>query len=93
MSPSSRIRRALILALPLIPVSLSAQHMETEAALRGLTLPPAYYEAISADPDAFTFPDKAWSNRALEAAANDDPLQGTLNVLVVLTLFADSPEP
>jgi M6 family metalloprotease-like protein len=74
----------------------SAQDMEVLAEMRGVRLPPAYYERIARDPNAFEFR-HGWRGRP-GAAADGTALdvsdgEGELRIVVLLGLFADSPEP
>ncbi|HST59599.1 MAG TPA: M6 family metalloprotease domain-containing protein [Longimicrobium sp.] len=75
----------------------AAQDMELRSALSGVPLPPAYYERIRRDPGAFEFR-HGFRNRLLARAADgpsraEAPTTGELTVVVVLAMFADSPEP
>lgn len=79
-------------ALPL-PVS-RAQGQEIQPAFDdlGRQLPPAYFQRLQERPDFFGLRD-GWIRRAASVAMRGSPLSGTLPVLVVPGLFADSPEP
>lgn len=55
-------------------------------------LPPGYHERVRDRPDFFQIKD-GWIHRTNRAALEAPPLSGTLPVVLVLGLFADSPEP
>jgi M6 family metalloprotease-like protein len=85
----------LLAAAALAGPPAAAQDMEVLAALRGVRLPPAYYERIARDPNAFEFR-HGW--RGIGTAADGTaldlaPTHGELRMVVLLGLFADSPEP
>ena len=85
-------------ALAAIPAGRAqAQDIEAQAHLRGVRLPAGYYERIRQDPDFFELK-RGWMHRAQAAAAPGVspavlPAQGELRMVVVMTLFSDSPEP
>jgi M6 family metalloprotease-like protein len=72
--------------------SLQAQDIEAVAGMRGLTLPPAYYELVARDPTAFTLPNGLFASTS-GVAARAVAVEGTKRMAVVPALFADSPEP
>ena len=55
-------------------------------------LPHAYHERVQERPDFFQLKD-GWIHRTTPLAMGAPPLSGTLPVVLVLGLFADSPEP
>lgn len=77
-----------------------AQDVETAARARGITLPAGYYERVRRDPDFFEL-QRGWRNRTAAAQPASTggakmavlPATGSLRMVVVMTLFADSPEP
>ena len=69
-----------------------AQDLEARSRLGGIPLPAAYYWTISQDPDFFELPNGLF-RRAAQRRAADPPVQGTARLPIVLSLFADSPEP
>lgn len=78
-----------------------AQDIELQTQLRGVPLPRGYYERVARDPQAFEL-QRGWRRRAadLQAAAAGGapqpvvlPTSGNLRMVVVMTLFSDSPEP
>lgn len=85
------------LALALIwlsgsPQRIRAQDIEVAARARGIPLPAAYYQRVAAQPDFFELRD-GWIARAQGAAERQSAVTGTLPVLLILALHADSPEP
>ncbi len=87
------------------PAGARAQDLEAVAALAGRPLPAGYYERVRRDPTAFTYP-QVWRGRGargfphtadplapLRAAVGAPPVVGTLPVIVIPALFADSPIP
>jgi len=79
-------------AATLCPKSAQGQDIEAVAQVRGLTLPPGYYERVRQQPDFFQIKGGwiARTARTMEASAS---LTGTLPVAVILALFAGSDEP
>lgn len=75
-----------------LPVRARAQHVATPVAEKGAVLPAAYFERLAADPTAFTLP-----NGLFGVGSEGQPMTasatGTKAMLVLLALFADSPEP
>ncbi len=78
-----------------------AQDVESGSLLRGVPVPAAYYETIARDPAFFELPN-GWFDPAPGtpsaaapggAAAGLRAATGTLRLLVVPALFADSPQP
>jgi M6 family metalloprotease-like protein len=80
-----------------------AQDIELQTQLRGVPLPRGYYERVARDPQAFELR-HGWRNRAADARAATVaagggpqrvvlPAAGNLRMLVVMTLFSDSPDP
>ena len=58
----------------------------------GRTLPQAYYQRLHGEPNLFTL-QHGWIQTAQRAIANNTAVSGTLPVLVIPALFANSPEP
>ena len=85
-------RAALLLAVAVSagvgPVR--AQDVAMRGEQVGLRPPPAYLEDLSREPRLFTFPGPGWG-RALQARGQ--VTEGTLPVLVIPALFADSRDP
>jgi len=69
-----------------------AQDVEMRARAVGRELPLGYYQRIARQPDAFEIGD-GWIARAARAEAQGLALSDTLPLIVILGLFADSPEP
>lgn len=76
-----------------------AQDVEMLSRATGRALPPGYYEQIRRDPQFFELR-RGWSARAqgVQPGAGGSlpvvlPVRGDLRMVVVMTLFADSPEP
>jgi M6 family metalloprotease-like protein len=77
-----------------------AQDVEVLARARGVALPAGYHERVRQDPDFFELR-RGWRNRAPDARPGSLggakaavlPATGELRMVVVMTLFADSPEP
>jgi M6 family metalloprotease-like protein len=79
-----------------------AQDIEMQSRVSGRPLPRAYYERIARDPQAFEL-QRGWRGRAADAQSVVSagggpervvlPQAGNLRMVVVMTLFADSPEP
>ncbi len=69
-----------------------AQRIDPGASEGARPLPPAYYERIRERPDFFQIKD-GWIRRTDPTPEGAPPLSGTLPVVLVLGLFADSPEP
>jgi immune inhibitor A len=78
----------------------AAQDIEVQAQARGITLPAGYYERVARDPDFFELK-RGWRDRmpagrsgvqgGISAAVL--PGRGEMRMVVVMTLFSDSPEP
>jgi len=85
-----------------LPLVLSSAFSVTEPAkAQGIALvsggtdrpiPPAYYERVRERPDFFRLKD-GWIQRTISSSLQGSPLSGTLPVVLVQGLFADSPEP
>ncbi len=102
------MRRMLLLAAGSMALGLSggtaaAQDIEALAQARGAKLPAGYYARVRQDPDFFELR-RGWRNRAPAARASIQqvpgdagaallPATGEMRMVVVMTLFADSPEP
>jgi M6 family metalloprotease-like protein len=78
-----------------------AQDIELMAQQAGRTLPRAYYERVARQPDLFEF-QRGWTGwvrggRAATASADVRaavlPTAGNLRMVVLMTLFSDSPQP
>lgn len=83
---------AVLAALP-----AAGQDVETLSALTGRPLPAGYYERIRRDPDFFEHR-RLWpaGNVLAETEPGDPPdhaVRGDLRMVVMMGLFADSPEP
>jgi M6 family metalloprotease-like protein len=88
----------------LAPSAGRAQDVEMLSRVSGRPLPPAYYERIRQQPDLFELR-RGWMHRArtLQLAQEPGsvagpstvvlPVEGNLRMIVVMTLFSDSPEP
>ncbi len=74
-----------------VPAHLAAQDIEVLSALSGRPLPSGYYEQVARQPDFFQI-QAGWTQR-VSPSWKGVPARGTLPVLVVNVLFADSPEP
>jgi M6 family metalloprotease-like protein len=98
-------RRALLLAAGAAAAlgatrPAAAQDVEALAQARGVALPAGYYARVARDPDFFELR-RGWRNRApggrtgamggISAAVL--PGTGAMRMVVVMTLFSDSPEP
>lgn len=78
----------------------AAQDIEVQAQARGITLPAGYYERVARDPDFFELK-RGWRDRvpagrgAVQGGINAAvlPGRGEMRMVVVMTLFSDSPEP
>jgi M6 family metalloprotease-like protein len=94
-----RIAAAGLAAAALAPERAAAQDVEMMSRATGRPLPPAYYEQIRRDPAFFELR-RGWSARAAGVQPGSGgalpavlPVRGDLRMVVVMTLFADSPEP
>ncbi len=90
-----RARLVLMVALTaaaLGPATAEGQDIEAVAQVRGLTLPPGYYERVRQHPDFFEIK-AGWISRTAQVMEASTSLTGTLPVVVILALFSDSPEP
>jgi M6 family metalloprotease-like protein len=88
-----------VAAAVLAPGRAAAQDVEMLSRTSGRALPPAYYEQIRRDPGFFELR-RGWSARAVGVQPGSGgtlpavlPVRGNLRMVVVMTLFADSPEP
>ncbi len=73
-------------------VVLTAQDIEVEAALRGVTLSAGYYARVRHNPDFFN-PVGGWAQRTARARRASVAVSGQLPIVVLPVLHADSPEP
>lgn len=81
-------------------IPAAAQDIEVQAQARGITLPQAYYERVARDPDFFEL-ERGWRDRMPAARGGVQggisaavlPRNGEMRMVVVMTLFSDSPEP
>lgn len=90
---SERRIAGLVLGLSLAGIrGLDAQDIELTAQMFGRKLPRGYYEVIQRQPDFFTL-GRAWIGRAAHSRSAGEAVVGKLPLVVVLGLFADSPEP
>jgi immune inhibitor A len=96
------MRKTLLLAGAMAafggPGTAAAQDIEALAQARGITLPQGYHDRVARDPDFFELR-RGWRNRAPAARTDVQggisaavlPQQGQLRMVVVMTLFQDSP--
>ncbi|GIW52775.1 MAG: hypothetical protein KatS3mg081_2130 [Gemmatimonadales bacterium] len=75
-----------------VPGAASSQDIELAAQMFGRPLPRGYYELIRRQPDFFTL-SRGWIQRSESARSAGAAVAGKLPLVVVLGLFADSPEP
>ena len=88
-----RWRVAAVSLATLVPLQPAmSQDIEMAAQVTGRALPVQYYQRVSTQPDFFTFR-HSWLARADHAAARGEAVIGTLPMVVILALHADSPEP
>lgn len=90
-----RLPIALLLAAAAaltLPTTGRAQDIEAMAAAAGRPLPAGYLERIRSQPDFFEIR-QGWTARTAQAAVLTAPVSGTLPLVVVSALFADSPPP
>lgn len=81
-------------ALLAIAGAAEAQDIEATAHVMGRALPQGYYERIREQPDFFELPQgEGWAAPAERAASDGRVLKGTIPLVVIQALFADSPEP
>jgi M6 family metalloprotease-like protein len=105
MKKQTLIAAAGIALAALAPGRAAAQDVEMLSRTSGRALPPGYYEQVRRDPHFFELR-RGWSRQgvawqqALAAAPGPGgalpavlPVRGNLRMVVVMTLFADSPEP
>ncbi len=78
-------------ALWMVPGLMHGQDIEATAQVMRRTLPAGYYERIRQQPDFFEIRD-GWIARSALAAQTGQAVSDTLPLLVILALFADSPE-
>ncbi|MBA3889906.1 MAG: M6 family metalloprotease domain-containing protein [Gemmatimonadaceae bacterium] len=90
----ARVAAALVAGVLLVAAASPgmAQDIEARAAMMGRTLPQAYYDRIARDPRAFEFP-SAVTQRARLLATFNMAYTGTIRMLVIPALFADSEQP
>lgn len=96
------MRRTLLLAAAagLSATAAGAQDIDMLARARGVALPQGYYDRVRQDPDFFELR-RGWRTRTAAAGpivqggtqAEILPGRGEMRMVVVMTLFADSPEP
>jgi M6 family metalloprotease-like protein len=79
-------------ALMVLPAVTAAQDIEALASLSGRSLPQGYLDLIAQEPDFFEIRG-GWIQSTAAASWRGVPSAGTLPVLVVNVLFADSPDP
>ncbi len=72
--------------------TLVAQDIEMTSRMTGYTLPSRYYDQVRRQPAFFEI-DRGWIAKARAAAGNRDAVAGTLPIVVVQALFADSDDP
>jgi immune inhibitor A len=89
---SARLPFALLLGLAVAPVAPTTATAQEPPRVQGLALPPAYYERIRRQPDAFELK-QGWIRRAERAREASAALEGSLRIAVILALFSDSPVP
>ena len=100
-----KMRGRMLLAAGATAMGLStgpaqAQDIEVLARARGVTLPAGYHARVRRDPDFFELR-RGWRDRAPAArpslpggvSAAVLPATGEMRMVVVMTLFSDSPEP
>lgn len=91
-----RFRAAALLltgaALLGAPRAGAAQDIEAAARVHGRALPQGYYERVRAQPGFFEI-QSGWKLPTARAAATGSAVRGNLPLVVVQTLFGDSPEP
>ncbi|MBW3572293.1 MAG: M6 family metalloprotease domain-containing protein, partial [Gemmatimonadetes bacterium] len=101
----TRRKTALLLACAITalggPAPAAAQDIEVLAQARGITLPAGYYARVARDPDFFELR-RGWRDRVAPAGratvpggfrAAVLPARGEMRMVVIMTLFSDSPEP
>jgi M6 family metalloprotease-like protein len=71
---------------------LSGQDIEMTAQVARVPLPQAYFDQVARRPDFFEIPG-GWTRRVERTRSAGQAVAGTLPMVVVLALFADSPEP
>ncbi len=85
--------RLAVLTVSVLPLRLlAAQDIEVTSQVTGVPLPPAYFERIARQPNAFEI-EEGWIARAAQMRASGQAVTGTLPVVVILALFSDSREP
>src|SRR5688572_7289546 len=85
-------RRILIAALVSYGAALPAQDIEVLSELKGRPLPRAYFERIQRQPDAFELKG-GWRRKIATAQATASVVEGTLPLVIIPVLFADSETP
>ena len=74
------------------PYAAAAQDLEVASFVAGRPLPAAYFDRVSRNPRFFEV-QRGWIARAAMARARGGAVEGNLPILVVLSLFSDSPIP
>ena len=99
MRTNTLIAASALALAALVPGRAGAQDVEMLSRATGRALPEGYYEQIRRDPGFFELR-RGWSARAagVQPGAGGTlpvvlPVAGDMRVAVVMTLFADSPEP
>lgn len=81
-----------LVAAPFTTQTAAAQDIEVAAQHFGRQLPEAYYQRIREQPDIFEV-QRGWIARNEAVSAANQEVRGTLPLVVIQALFADSPEP
>lgn len=79
------------LGITLVP-GVAAQDIEMTSQVTEQPLPAAYFERVTAKPDFFEI-ERGWIARTKASAMLRQPVSGELPLVVILALFADSPQP
>jgi M6 family metalloprotease-like protein len=74
------------------PMRVQAQDIEATARTRGRALPAGYHERVRQRPDFFEL-ERGWLPRRQAALVANTAISGTLRMVVIPALFADSPDP
>jgi M6 family metalloprotease-like protein len=85
-------RRLLIATLLSYGSVLPAQDIEILSEMKGRPLPRAYFERLQEQPDAFELKD-GWRRKLAAAQATASAVEGTLPLVIIPALFADSEAP